>query len=396
MNLPTLYRGSVKDVLGPVEWQGQSAAVFDYSDAYSVFDWGRMPDLLPKKGLALATLAAHWFEELAQPSLWKEFSRSPGALALRKASRFGAAFNEAGEILQAQGLRSHYLGCLADGQESVLAEPLSEQAGPVRRLLVQKVEVVKPLLTSVLGKQLPDYQATRSAPEPRLIPLEVVFRFSCPQGSSFPERFARDPGVPVCAGLPPWESASFDHARFDFPVLELFTKLEATDRAISGAEGLAISGLSARELEQLLYLTAWVASWLKWRCAAAGLELADGKLEWALGPGRELLLVDAIGPDELRLLVDGVSLSKEFLRTHYRGSPWYGALAPAKLKARSQGTADWKRLVGLQPPALPPEQRELASQLYLTLAHELTGHRFFSEAWGLQRLVKALKESAHA
>ena len=52
--IATLYRGSVKDVKGP--WGGGVA--FDYTDAYSVFDWGRMPDLLPQKGAALATLTA--------------------------------------------------------------------------------------------------------------------------------------------------------------------------------------------------------------------------------------------------------------------------------------------------------------------------------------------------
>ena len=58
-----LYRGSVKDLRGPVEMLLRSGEVapglvFDYSDAYSVFDWGRMPDLLPRKGSSLALIAA--------------------------------------------------------------------------------------------------------------------------------------------------------------------------------------------------------------------------------------------------------------------------------------------------------------------------------------------------
>lgn len=385
---PTLYRGSVKDVLGPFD--GDSPLVlFDYSDAYSVFDWGRMPDLLPKKGMALATLAAHWFEELRDPALWKEFSRSPGALALRKGSRFGAPFNEAGEALQESGLRSHYVGTVKEAGELVV-EALAD--APVRKVAVQQVAVIKPALTSVLGRQLPDYHATRSGAEPRLIPLEVVFRFSCPEGSSFPERFARDPSVPVCPGYPEVAAgADLSKVLFDFPVLELFTKLESTDRAISGAEGLAIAGLSARELERLLFLTAWVAGWLKWRCARVGLELADGKLEWALGPGRELWLVDAIGPDELRLTMEGVSLSKEFLRTFYRSTPWFDALGPAKVKARAQGASDWKRFVTTPPPPLPAHQKELGAQLYLALTNALTGRRYFEEAWTLPELVRRLQ-----
>ena len=51
---PILYRGSVKDVLGPVAVPslapGERAVFFAYTDAFSVFDWGKMPDLLPRKG----------------------------------------------------------------------------------------------------------------------------------------------------------------------------------------------------------------------------------------------------------------------------------------------------------------------------------------------------------
>ena len=70
---PVIYRGSVKDLRGPIQMtradlaQAVSGVVFDYSEAYSVFDWGRMPDLLPKKGAALALIAADWFEKLERP-----------------------------------------------------------------------------------------------------------------------------------------------------------------------------------------------------------------------------------------------------------------------------------------------------------------------------------------
>jgi phosphoribosylaminoimidazole-succinocarboxamide synthase len=63
-----------------------------------------------------------------------------------------------------------------------------------------------------------------------------------------------------------------------------------------------------------------------------------------------IFLVDAIGPDELRILKDGVQLSKEFLRTFYRGTDWYGQVNQAKKQAKEQGVADWKRLVPQPPP----------------------------------------------
>jgi phosphoribosylaminoimidazole-succinocarboxamide synthase len=397
MSAQLLYRGSVKDLKGPVRVRAGGAdsldaVIFEYTDAYSVFDWGRMPDLLPQKGEALAVLAAHWFEALEKPETWKEFSRSPEALSLRKGNRFGAAFNELGEELQARGLRTHYLGAPPagiEGSDEVAPVRVQDLRVPVKHVAVRQVSVVKPTLTTVLGRQLPDYHATRNAPLPRLVPLEVVFRFSLPEGSSLFERLERDPSYLAQLGFGEHKVAA--GARWDFPVLELFTKLESTDRPVPLTEALSIAGLSAPMLQQLLFRTAWVSGCLRWLCARAGLELADGKLEWGVDAQGGLMLVDAIGPDELRILKDGVQLSKEFLRKHYRATPWYESVQKAKDAAKAQGSSEWRKLVPLPPPALPPAKRELASQVYLALAHALTGRSWFANAWSLDRVVSELK-----
>ena len=399
--IPLLYRGSVKDLMGPLPVMNSAinAVIFDYSDAFSVFDWGRLPDLLPRKGEALATLAAEIFEKLEKPETWRDFSRSPEALALRKANRFGAVFNEIGEELQKFGLRTHYLGVLESGdahtESRAEARPkkLSEVHTPVRRLVVQQVSAVKPNLTSVLGRSLPDYYPTRTSPLPRLVPLEVVFRLSCPEGSSLLERVSRDPGYLASLGFPgsfPGEQVD-SSTRWDFPILELFTKLESTDRPVSLPEALAISGLSAGQLQEVLLKTAWVAGLLKYWFAKLGLELADGKLEWALGVDGKCFLVDAIGPDELRILKDGVQLSKEFLRGFYKPSAWYESVEKAKAQARKVGAHDWKKWVPEAPPALSTQYRELAIQVYLSLTNELSGRKWFADASGLKHVIEELK-----
>ena len=56
-----IYRGSVKDIRGV---EGQSPYVFEFSDRYSVFDWGEMPDELDGKGEALAVMAWLFFDLL--------------------------------------------------------------------------------------------------------------------------------------------------------------------------------------------------------------------------------------------------------------------------------------------------------------------------------------------
>ncbi len=385
-----IYRGSVKDILGPATGaDGCAAVLFDYTDAFSVFDWGRMPDTLPHKGEALAILAAHWFERLEDASTWREFSRAPEALALRKGNRFGSAFNELGEKLQSEGLRTHYLGVLTGARpsrpEEVRAQKLGELTAPAKRLLVRQVASVRPVVTTVLGRGVPDYGPTRNAPSPRLIPLEVVFRFSLPPGSSLLERAARDPEYLAQRGFGHLRAEA--GARWDFPVLELFTKLESTDRPVGLGEAMAISGLSAVQLQEVLLRTAWVAAWLRADCSRAGLELADGKLEWAWDQDQGLVLVDAVGPDELRILKGGVQLSKEFLRNFYRSSDWYAKVEAAKKEAQNKGAAEWKRLVGQEPPALPQAKRELAARLYMALTNRLTGRDWFPDAGELEPIV---------
>ncbi len=387
---PILYRGSVKDLRGPVEMKTAGGAlvsslIFDYSDAYSVFDWGRMPDLLAHKGEALTLIAASWFEMLEKPETWKEYSRSSDATRLRKGNRFGSFFNEIGEDLQSVGLRTHYLGVLAGGKPT----PLSQIHEPQKRLAVRAVHVARPDVATVLGRQIPDYLPTRAAPAPRLVPLEVVFRFGCPQGSSLLERVGKDAGYLASIGFGEWK---MDAPSWDFPILEVFTKLETMDRPLSLTEAVAISGLRASQMERLLLSTAWVAGWLRSICGKARVELADGKLEWGVEADGSLVLVDAIGPDELRLIKDGVQLSKEFLRMHYRETPWYPALLRGKAQGQAQGVSEWKRFVSEQPQALPTRQKELGSQLYKALANELTGKRWFSDAWSLQQVVDGIRK----
>jgi phosphoribosylaminoimidazole-succinocarboxamide synthase len=291
-------------------------------------------------------------------------------------------------------MKTHFLGVVngSAGDQAVQVGPSSAAKASFQKIAVTPVSVVKPRIAQVAGRSVADYQETRLAPTPRLIPLEVVFRFSCPAGSSLLDRVARDPAYLAQLGY--GDQQVTPGTKWDFPVLELFTKLESTDRPLTLSEGLAISGLSAEKLQEVLFKTAWVAGWVKAQCARAGLELADGKLEWGVDQDGSLILVDAIGPDELRILSkDGVQLSKEFLRAFYRKTQWYEAVVKAKQEASSRGSAEWKKWVAEGPQPLPPAMKELASQLYQALANELTRKRWFPQAWELEKVVSSLRDS---
>lgn len=313
MTAQPIYRGSVKDL-----YEAGGELVFVYSDRYSVYDWGEMPDAIPHKGAALASLAASFFE-----------------------------------YLHAQGIPSHYL----------------RQAG-VNRIAVQPVQVLRPAWQA--GRY--DYSAYAARPLHALVPLEVIFRHRLALGNSLQRRLAADPGYLQDLGL---AALPADDAVFDPPLIEFSTKLESTDRYLGRSELAALDVLSGAELARLRQQARAIAGRLQALLAPLDVALWDGKVEFAWGggvwPERELLLVDSIGPDELRLTYQGLPLSKEFLRQIYADTPWLQAVRRAKQLARERRTPDWKTIcvdeLGQQPAPLSAAQREVASLLYQALAN---------------------------
>lgn len=313
MNMQRIYEGSVKDL-----YRHGKQLIFAFSDRYSIYDWGQMPDAIAHKGAALASLAASFFVHL-----------------------------------QRKGVVSHYLG-----------QPAANQ------IAVQPVDVLHPPWQA--GHY--DYSAYTARPQHTLVPLEVIFRRRLALGNSLQRRLAADPGYAHELGL---MELPADDAVFAPPLIELSTKLEHTDRYLRQDELAALDALSAQELAQLQEQTRQVAALLQQLLAPIGVELWDGKLEFAWGgghwPQRELLLVDSIGPDELRLTYAGLPLSKEFLRQIYAGTRWLDAVQQAKALARERGERDWKTIciteLGQEPQPLAAAQREVASLLYQALAN---------------------------
>jgi hypothetical protein len=87
---------------------------------------------------------------------------------------------------------------------------------------------------------------------------------------------------------------------------------------------------------------------------------------------------------------NGIQISKEFLRGYYRTTPWFQNVERAKLIAKKQGFAEWKRFVQDPPPLLSPQYREVASQMYISLTNELTGTKWFQDAWTVEKVVDEL------
>ena len=127
--IPIIYRGSVKNLraLRAPTARRPGRFVFEYTDDYSVFDYGKMPDKLPGKGAAMAIGSAHLFECLENPASWKRLARSPAwdqihDRAFRDRLRRSTAFRE----VKKSGLPTHYRGLITKSGQRVRTAGLRE------------------------------------------------------------------------------------------------------------------------------------------------------------------------------------------------------------------------------------------------------------------------------
>ena len=379
--LPPVYHiGSVKNILGEKD---ASSLIFAYSDRYSIFDWGEMPDMIPQKGRCLASMAYMFFDALGRPESWQSWNlKGPETDYLK----------ESLENLRQNGLKHHMdQGLMSEFMHKI---PLEEAD---RYLSVHRVSVLHP---SYVNQQY-DYSVYQGSPQNALVPLEVIFRFGIPQGSSLMERID-DAEYLKEIGLS--EKPSFG-TMFTHPVIEFSTKLESRDIYISKKKARTIAGLNELEMNNLSTLVAILAYRLRDIFSTSELTLWDGKFEFAFTEkdergNRSFQLVDSIGPDELRLSYKGVPLSKECLRKPYRGTAWHRALSEAKEIAKSRGARNWKAVckneLKQRPEPLSEEFLSLISSMYTALSNsiseQLYGRAIFPASPNIAQVAKALQE----
>lgn len=67
--------GSVKDLTILKKPRGKKEGIgrFVFSDRYSVFDWGGMPDLIENKGAALCLMGAYCMEKIEEQGVATHF-----------------------------------------------------------------------------------------------------------------------------------------------------------------------------------------------------------------------------------------------------------------------------------------------------------------------------------
>lgn len=374
--LPLLAEGSVKDILGI---RDRSPYIFNYSDRYSIFDWGEMPDHLYQKGDSLAFLAKFFFDFLGDSKNWKTWKCS---IELSEQEKIFL------KQLKLTGVLHH---CRNDQVES-------------QQISVEPVDVVRPKSESKLidGKKTVhwDYSFYRSRPTKTLVPLEVIFRFGVPKGSSLLKRTQSLEGLRELH----LKVAPKTGDKFEDPIIEISSKLETSDRYINHSEAMTIAGLRDLEFQNMIILTKLISLRLKDIFLEVGIELWDGKLEYAFAEDqdgvRELMIVDSIGPDELRLTYGGMSFSKENLRQFYYHSSWKKAVDKSKDLALSRGETNWKKICMEEfkefPKKLKSSELKSMEMMYRSLANTLSQKFYkkdiFKDAWTLKQLKESLTE----
>ncbi|HIH09391.1 MAG TPA: phosphoribosylaminoimidazolesuccinocarboxamide synthase [Candidatus Diapherotrites archaeon] len=300
--------GSVKNLIvekEPTEEQ-MGIGVFEFTDDYSVFDYGKMPDTIAGKGEALCRMASYNFKQLE-----KKF-----------------------------GIRTHF----------------RKVAGGNR----MEVNIVRVLM--------PQDNQIKDGSRNYLIPLEIIFRNSLPAGSSVFKRLEAGELSLDDLGV---SSVPVPGHKFERAFLDVSTKLEPIDRYLSWDEAMEISKISEDQLYELKEAALNINDFLTEKAASIGLEHADGKVEFALSPKNELMLIDVCGTlDENRFLWNGIHVSKQVARDYYKSTPWYAELEAAK--KNNVEKADWPR-----PQPLPPELKDIVSDMYRGVCDSWTGEKTF-------------------
>jgi phosphoribosylaminoimidazole-succinocarboxamide synthase len=311
---------SVKNfrVTEPATGTGLGRGVFEFTDDYSVFDWGKMPDEIPDKGASLCTMGAFNFE-----------------------------------LLEEHGVPTHYRGVVQDGEVVALSDAL--ESGAPREMAIELTQV--PDLPFEGGSY--DYDAYHGeAGENYLVPLEIVFRNRVPVGSSLRKR--TDPSD---HGL---EMTEWPDEAVDLPnaIVEFSTKYEEQDRYLSATEADEIAGKA--DIDALESTAREVNRIVTEQADQAGLTHEDGKIE-CLYYGGEIRVADVVGTfDENRFSYDGQQVSKEVIRQyHKRTQPeWVDAVSDAKAQANAEGVDDWKSLCERTPESLDSAVVQASRDMY--------------------------------
>ncbi len=199
-----------------------------------------------------------------------------------------------------------------------------------------------------------------------MVPLEFITRYYL-AGSLFDR---------IKSGEIDYHSLGFKNMpvygeRLPDPFFEVSTKFEKFDRYLNVSEALEISGLKLSELYEIMEIIFKIDRRINSSVESRGLVHADGKKEFALGTGRNPVIIDTFGTlDEDRFWDKNDydngqinELSKEMVRQYYRESGYHKKLMDAREKHEKEPDIE----------PLPGNMVKTVSDLYIQMYEKITG-----------------------
>jgi len=357
--------GSVKDLIVLLEPTVEKAGIgrFTYSNRYSVFDWGTMPDEITDKGAALCMMAAYFFESLGRQGIRTHYSgfAFPGSFM----THFVNDVNEPSNQMAVKLVRRQ--------------SPVMHTGDDARRITQEADRIVA---TVGSGDEMIAYDYTEfSKPENQrnmMIPLEVIYRNTLPKGSSVFRRLGEGSIKLDDLGLSEMPAKG---DRLPKPFFDVSTKYESSgDRYMKWTEAMKLTSITPRNNLLLKDSMHTANDVISEGFAKIGANNDDGKLEFAYDETGKIEVVDALGTlDECRATHQrgGVSiqLSKEVARQHYEKTQpeWVRQIREAK----KTHPANWRDHVTERPKSLPPELRDMIGYMYTSVANAVLGRNIF-------------------
>jgi phosphoribosylaminoimidazole-succinocarboxamide synthase len=362
--------GSVKDltILKPAYENKSGVARFTFSDRYSVFDWGEMPDHIVNKGRALAVMAAFNFEKL-----------------------------------QDAGIRTHYEGLVTPKSKLIRFSDIKEGDNGSDVMEVSTAVVYRPTPrvfsngTTEVKYDYSLYDRNRGALNNYLLPLEIIFRNGLPEGSSVFKRIEeakrrespseRELAIKDIVGGLGLKAVPKPGDMLPKPVMNYTTKLESGDRNLSNIEAFEISGLTHDYFSRVAPVALRVNDMISKQAEKTGFVHYDGKVEM-LWRNDYPVVCDVAGTfDEDRFGFKGEQVSKEFLRQWYKKNQPGFSEACDNWKKTGEG---WQQRCGIKPIKLDPKLAELVSQMYMAGCNQYVEKEIF-DAPDLKKVMDKIR-----
>ncbi len=332
--------GSVKDleVIKKPQENKKGIARFHFSDRYSVFDWGEMPDHIENKGKSLCLMGAYFFEKLEE-----------------------------------KGIKTHYRGVVNQNNEVVSLSNLKEPTD------VMEIDLIKVIEPAFEGNKY-DYsifdELKKNDQGNFLIPLEIIYRNGLPEGSSVFRRLKQGKMSLEDFGL---EKEPEPGEELEEPIYDVSTKLEEKDRYITWKKAKEIASLDDEEINQIKNILEIANETISEEVEKVGLSNKDGKIELGFDEDRSMMIVDVMGTlDECRFTYDGVQISKEIARKYYKKSEWHEEVKKAKKQAKKDNSNKWKKYCSLEPKKMDDRIKKILSHLYMSTANEVLDKKYFT------------------